>query len=297
VIVSGWGDAPPPPPPPTCADGCGKCGTCKDGACVIDPPLDPVGVSVARSFGLPSETVDNINTGLSKLTSLGIIASVNLLEVEGKVTQKECCDAELGRGFNTKGSVTGNFGGFTVNAKIWPPGPIPTIDVKVAVLGLASLEVKAQFVGGFFLGAAGKVEGEVGFKKNDCKEEDKDGCFFASLKVGVTFTASLQVGASVSVTTDCFFCVKTTTSAEGTLNLGKFSLPLNIAAISYNDESCHSGVKGGTWQFEPGTAEISATFKGKWEPEGSVSQGFNVTFNFLKCSISLDTGIDCKSAL
>jgi hypothetical protein len=248
---------------------------------------------------MPSETVTKINEALDKLSSLGILAEVNLLEIEGTVKTKECCSPETGRGHNTEGSVSGNFGGFSVQGKIWPPGPIPTIDVTVAVLGLASLEIKAQFVGGVFLGVAGKVEGEVGYKQDDCSEDaaDRAGCFFASLKTQLTFSASAQIGASVEVTTDCIFCVKTTTTAEATFNLGKFSLPFDISNISYNEESCSSGLQGGLFEFEPGTFEVSVEFKGKWEPEGSVSQGFDVTFNFLKCSISLDTGVDCTSAL
>jgi len=297
VIVSGWGDAPPPPPPPTCADRCGKCGTCENGTCVIDPPLNPVGIEIKRTFGMPSETVDKINEGLGKLTVFGILAKVNLLEISGSVAAKECCDPELGRGLNQKGSVSGNFGGISVEGKVWPPGPIPTFQATIDVFGVASLSAKAQFIGGLFLGVAAKVEGEVGYKQNDCKEEDKDGCLFASLKIPITFSATAKIGGTASLTFDCIFCVKTTISAEGTLILGQFSLPFNIADVSYNEESCHSGLAGGTLHFDSGSAEISANFKGSYEAEGQVSRSFEVSIKFLKCKVSLDTGFSCASEL
>src|SRR5262249_49870859 len=159
------------------------------------------------TFGFPSEGVSKINEALEKLSAIGILASVNLLQVTGSITTKECCEAETGRGHNSKGSVTGNFGGFSVEGKIWPLGPIPTFQGTVDVFGLASLSAKAQFIGGVFLGVSGKITGEVGYKKDECSKDpaDRAGCFFAQGAIPLTFTATAKIGGTASLTFDCIF--------------------------------------------------------------------------------------------
>ncbi len=301
VIVSGWGDAPPPPPPPSCADGCGKCGTCKNGACVMDPPLDPSVTEVSFTFGLPNEAVSKANKALEELTLVGIKAEFTPTQITGKLTTRECCGAETGRGHNSKGSISGNWGGFSVQAKIWPPGPIPTVDIQIILFGFGSVEAKAQFLGGIFAGVAGKLNGEVGYKKDDCSEkaDDRAGCFFAKVALPITLTATAQIGGSASISWDCIFCTPTTISGEGKLILGGFTWPINIADISFNDASCSAGLHGGVLTPEAGQFEISAELKGTYEPDGGVSKSFDIVKKFLFCTINLNRSpvVDCKSEL
>lgn len=270
------------------------CKVCRGGACT-PIPLNTTETETAFTFGLPVPAVDKLNDALEKFRTLGVLAEVNLLEVGGKVSSKECCDPKLGKGKETSGSVTGDFGGFDVKIKVWPPGPIPTFKGKVDALGLASLEVEAVFVGGVFFGLSGHVTGEIGHKTKDCSANaaDRNGCFFANLKTTLTPSLSAEIGGQGSLTFDCFFCNKTTISVEGSLILGEFSWDLDISNVSYNEESCTSGVKGGLFQPGPGEFKISAHFSGSWEPEGSTKKTFERTFDFLKCEITL-SGVECK---
>ena len=272
------------------------CRACNNGNCALKP-LDPTIVESSLTFGLPAPAVDRINDGLEKLAAIGVLASVNLLEVSGKVITKECCDSKLGKGQETSGSISGNFGGFDVKAKVWPPGPIPTFDREIDVFGLASLAVKAQFVGGLFVGLAGEVSGEVGFKKKSCSSNaaDRAGCFFANLNTTLTPSISAEIGGTASLTFDCFACIEQTVSAEASLIVGQFSWPINISSVGYNQSSCDAGLTGGLFQFNPVEFGVSAHFAGSWKPKGATEISFDKTFNFLKCEIAL-SGVECGVA-
>ena len=272
------------------------CRACSNGNCAVKP-LDPTIVETTRTFGFPAPAVDKINDGLEKLAAIGVLASVNLLEVSGKVITKECCDPKLGKGEETSGSISGNFGGFDVKAKVWPPGPIPTFEGELDVFGVASLEVKAQFVGGLFVGLAGEVSGEVGFKKKSCSSNaaDKAGCFFANLSTTLTPSISAEIGGTASLTFDCLLCVETTVSAEASFIVGQFSWPIDISNIGFNQSSCDAGLTGGVFQFNPVEFGVSARFAGSWKVKGAGEISFDKTFNFLKCEISL-SGAECGVA-
>lgn len=298
VVVSGWGDAPPPPPPPSCADGCGKCGTCQNGACVMDPPLDTSVTEVSRTFGIDSEIVNKINDDLRPFLGLGIAAKVDVAQITGKVATRQCCGPETGVGNNTKGSVSGLLAGITIQGKIWPPGPIPNVDITVTLFGFGSVEAKAQFLGGIFVNLAAKVNGEVGFQQNDCSEKpaNRSGCIFAKAAIPVTVGFSAQIGGSASIAWDCIFCTATTIEGEATLLLGGVSFTINIADISYNQPDCDSGIKGGTFDAEPGKAEISVEIKGNYIQNG-VQSGFDIVHKFLACTIDVTKSpiFDCVS--
>jgi hypothetical protein len=249
-----------------------KCKACSNGS-LADIPLDTTGVTFSETFGLPNDTVTKINDELEKLSLIGILAKVNLLQITGTLKTQECCEPETGKGHKTTGSVSGNFGGFSVEGKIWPPGPIPTLDVTVDVIGVASLEVKAQFIGGVFLGVSGNVTGEVGRRKDECSKDPNDqaGCFFAKLQIPITLTIEV----------------------EATFNAGELSWPINLSNVSYNDPTCSSGLTGGLLQAQDGEFKISATFKGSYTPEGGVSHSYNTTIDFLSCKINL-SGVTCE---
>jgi hypothetical protein len=272
-----------------------KCKVCKNGTPTL---IEESGteVTISETFGLPNETVSKINEALDKLSVIGILAKVNLLEITGSIKTKECCVPTTGeKGHNTTGSVTGNFGGFSVEGKIWPPGPIPTVEVTIDIFGLASVSAKAQFIGGVFLGVSAKVVGEVGRRKNECSEDpaDRAGCFFARLDIPLTLSATAKIGGTASLSFDCFFCIKETIEAEGTLIIGGFSWPINISSVSYNVPACSSGLTGGLFQPQDGEFKIGVEFKGKYTPEGGVSRSINFSADFLSCKINL-SGVTCE---
>ena len=272
-----------------------KCKICKNGVPTL---IEESGteVTLSETFGLPNDTVSKINEALDKLSVIGILAKVNLLEITGSIKTKECCVPTTGeKGHNTTGSVSGNFGGVSVEGKIWPLGPIPTVEVTIDVFGLASVSAKAQFIGGVFLGVSAKVVGEVGRRKNECSEDpaDRDGCFFARLDIPLTLTATAKIGGTASLSFDCIFCIKETIEAEGTLIIGGFSWPINISSVSYNVPACSSGLAGGLFQPQDGEFKIGVEFKGKYTPEGGVSRSINFSADFLSCKINL-SGVTCE---
>ena len=67
-----------------------KCKICKGGVPTL---IDDSGteVTLSETFGLPNETVSKINEALDKLSVIGILAKVNLLEITGSIKTKECC--------------------------------------------------------------------------------------------------------------------------------------------------------------------------------------------------------------
>lgn len=271
-----------------------KCKECKDGQ-VKDIELDTTKTTVAYTFSPPSESVKKINDGLEELTKVGVLASVNLLQIQGTLSSKECCSAETGKGKDVSGSVNGNFGGFSVKGKIWPPGPIPTFGPKTFNAGIASLTVKAQFVGGIFLGLTGSVSGEVGYKKNDCSADpnDRNGCAYGQLNTALTPSLSAEIGGSASLEFDCTFCVKETIEGSASLVAGELSWPLNLSAVGYNVANCSAGLSGGLFQFGSGSFKVGAKFSGSYQADGGGKNTYDVSFDFVSCEIS-SAGVNCS---
>jgi hypothetical protein len=221
---------------------CPACQKCQGNSCAADPGQDgatvpdnkcmvckggsptPIDVSstettTSLSFQPPDETVKKINDALDLLKKIGVEASVNLLKVTGTVTQKQCCEKDTGKGQEVTGSVTGNFGGFSLSGRIFPaPGtPNPSIDVKVDAIGLFTLEFKGEFKGGVFLSGDLKTSGQIGFRKKDCDKNpaNRAGCFFATLDNSVTLGATAQLALDASLSFDCPVCTKFTVAADG----------------------------------------------------------------------------------
>jgi hypothetical protein len=121
--------------------------------------------------------------------------------------------------------------GFSVKGNIWPPCPIPSFKVKVDAWGVASLEAKAEFVGGIFVGLKGKVTGEIGYKKKECSADpaDRAGCVFGKVELGLTPSISAEIGGSASITFDCFFCDAETVAVAASFIAGDLSWPISIA--------------------------------------------------------------------
>jgi hypothetical protein len=261
----------------------------------VKKPLGPP-TSYSYTYGAPSDVANKINSALGELKTVGVIASVNLLQVKGTITESDCCDPDKGKGKKLQGTVNGNFGGFSVKGKIWPPGPIPTFGPKeIDVFGLASLTVKAEFVGGIFLGLAGNISGEVGYKKDDCSKDPNNqaGCVYANLNTTLTPSFSAEIGASGSLTTDCAFCVKETISLSGSVILGQLSWPLNLSTVTYNQASCSAGVAGGFFEATPATFKTSVKFSGSYSDSSGTKVTVDKTLDFLSCTISLSSGVTC----
>lgn len=271
-----------------------KCSECKNGG-LSKIPLNTTNVEYAYSFSPPSEGVEKINSGLDKLKKIGIIASVNLLTVTGKVSEKECCSPKTGKGKEISGSVEGSFGSAQVKAKIWPPGPIPSFEGTVDVFGVAELKASAEFIGGVFVGAKAEVKGSVGYRKKDCsdKDADKAGCLFATLDTTLTFSASAEITGSGKLEYDCFFCVPGSVAVEASATLGQFSLPAEIASVSYNKDSCTDGLQGGTLNWGDGEFVTNVKFSGSYQPEGGAKHQIEKSFELAKCKINLDSGVTC----
>ena len=163
VLKAGWHCGGNPAPTGAAAN-CPSCQICKTDHCEADPaqngqelpndkcticengspkPIDvnSTGVELSYTFGPPETATKKINDALKQLEKIGVIASVSLLQIQGKISEKECCDPASGKGKGKElsGQVTGDFGGFSVKGKIWPPGPIPTFEATIDAFGLASL--------------------------------------------------------------------------------------------------------------------------------------------------------------
>jgi hypothetical protein len=273
-----------------------KCKICKDGSPTpID--LNKIGNELSYKYGPPAPAVSKINAALDELKKIGVIASVSLLEITGKISEKECCDPSIGKGKGTElsGSVTGDFGGFSVKGKVWPPGPIPSFKVTVDAFGLASLEAKAEFVGGIFLGLTGKVTGEIGYKKKECSTDpaDQAGCVFGKLELGLTPSISAEIGGNASITFDCFFCDKTTIAVAASFIAGDLSWPISIAGVQYNTTSCSSGLAGGFFNPGDGKFKVQVKFSGSYKTTDTGSRKVEYTFTFVDCTIN-GSGVSCS---
>ncbi|MBL9128889.1 MAG: hypothetical protein JNL97_14650, partial [Verrucomicrobiales bacterium] len=281
-----------------CNDGddCTKDDKCQGGECKgtkidLDPPVEVT----LGGFDPPAPGVDKINKALEELKKIGIIASVNVLQVTLKGTSKPCCEDNV-RGEEVSMSAAGDFGGFKVKGKIWPPGPIPTFGPKtIDIFGLAELTAEAEFVGGVFVGLTGNVSGEIGRKKNDCSKNpaDKAGCTFGELKTSIGVSLSAEVGGSGKLEFDCLFCTKTTIQISASFVVGELAWSLDISNVSYNKASCSSGLAGGLLKFNPGSFKISAKFSGSYEVEDAGKRSVDVSIDFLSCEIAL-SGVTCN---
>ena len=169
--------------------------------------------------------------------------------------------------------------------------------MKVDFFGLASLEAKAQFVGGIFLGLTGKVTGQVGYRKKDCAKDpaDQAGCIFAKLEINLTPSVSAEIGGSASISFDCFFCDKETIAVAASFIVGEFSWPISIAGVQYNAEKCSSGLTGGF--FNPGDVsfKVQVKFSGSYTTTDTGSRKVEYTFTFVECKINL-SGVSCTTA-
>ncbi len=271
-----------------------KCKVCKNGS---PTPIDVnnTETEVSFSFEVPNEATKKLNEDLELLKDFGIDAKFNLLTITGKLKEKDCCEKETGKGKESEGSVTGDFGGFSIEVHVWPPlGPIPHFDLTISVIGVASVEVKGEFKGGVFVKLEGKVSGTVGHKKKECdkNEANRAGCFFANLKIGLTVGASAKLEGSGSLTYDCIFCDKTTIAVEASFALGDFSWDLSIADVTFNDPDCNSGLKGGFFHPGDGKFRIGGKFSGSYTTQG-VKQKIEFTKDILGCTIN-SKGIDCN---
>jgi hypothetical protein len=268
------------------------CQTCMDGS-PEDKPL-PAAQEIAYTYGLPSDAIDKINELLLPLRAFGVAAELNGNQIQGKASLEPCCEKATGNIDNKiDGSVTGTLGGFTINWKVYPPGPFPELKVKIdaGVFGVEvfSLTADAIFKGGIFLNLAGTAGGQIGYRKDPCSEnaDDKNGCFYANAKATLTPSLTAQVGGSADVKYDCIFCTPATIKVEATMFFGNLSWPLDFDAFTYNDTTCSTGFQGGRFAPQPGKFDVSVNFKGSYQPDGQASKAVDYTYKFLSCTINL----------
>ncbi len=275
--------------------GTNKCLACKDGG-VEELDVDETVTTLSYTYGFPSESIKKINDELENLTKFGILAKVSGPSIAGQIQSSECCEPTQGVANKLSGSVNGNLIGFNVKGKVWPLGPIPTWDPPAVDIGLFSLDFKAQFIGGIFLGVDLSAAGLVGYKKDPCSDvpADRDGCFNAEVGVNLTPKISAELGGEGSLNYDCLFlCDETTVSVSLSFIFGELSWPITITGVSYNKESCAAGLAGGNMQANPVDFKISTRVSGSYQKAGEASQTIDLTFDFVSCSISL-SGATCN---
>ncbi len=278
-------------------DVCTENDRCQGTECKGDKiELDP---SVQISLGgiKPAQpVVDEINEELKELKKLGIIASVNLLQVTISGSEKGCCHPQRGEGKESKLSAGGSFGGFSVKGKLWPPGPIPKFGpYSLDVWGLVTLKAEFEMYGGLFIGVSGNISGEIGKRQSDCEEDPANaaGCFYAELATAMTGSLSAEASIGGEFSCDGVFCPVDKIAISGGVVLGNLSMTLNISKVSYNGSSCSSGLTGGVFEFDPLSFKVSANFSGSYEADGS-SRSVDATVEFLSCEISLSKGVECS---
>jgi hypothetical protein len=315
VLKAGWHCGGDPNTAGTVAD-CAVCQICDGAECVADPsqngtpvssnkcqvcmdgsPEDkPLGDSqdISFTYGLPSDAIEKINQALAPLRAFGVAAEINGNQIEGKAQLEPCCEKATGNiDQKIDGSVTGTLGGFTINWKVYPPGPFPELKVQIdaGVFGIEifSLTADAIFKGGIFLNLKGTAGGQIGYRKDPCSEDanDKAGCFYANAKATLTPSLTAQVGGSADVKYDCFFCTPATIKVEATMFFGNLAWPLDFDAFTYNDKTCSTGFQGGRFAPQAGTFDVSVNFKGSYQPDGQASKSIDYTRKFLSCKIDL----------
>jgi hypothetical protein len=295
---------------------CPRCQMCNGSSCVADPsqdgnpipnnkcqicqngspaqiPIDPTQTQNQFTFGLPTPMLSAITDAINSIGHpLGLDLSTNLLQIQGTLSTQQCCDPANGLGSNTDGNITGNFGGFTLKGKIWPPGPIPDVDVEINI-GTFSVEFKAKFLGGLFVNLGAQVTGQLGYRKSDCSDNsaDKAGCFYGSLNT--TFTPGFDVELTGSAELDFGNCdpIQNPTlsgcsvlSGSLSLVLGNFSWPINLSAVGYNVDNCSAGLTGGLLTAPKGSLTVSASASVGYSYAG-YSGTFQRTWNVLSCDI------------
>jgi hypothetical protein len=268
-----------------------KCKVCKNGTPTkID--VNNTESEVSFSYAVPDEATKQLNDDLELLKDFGIDINFHLLTITGTLKEKDCCEPETGKGKESEGSVTGDFGGFSVEVHVWPPfGPNPSFDLKVSVLGVGSIEVQGEIKGGAFIKLEGKVAGKVGHRTKGCdkKEANRAGCFFANLKTTITAGASLKLEGSGSITYACILCGKTTIAVEASFALGDFSWDLTISEIGFNDPDCGTGLTGGLFEPGDGKFRVGAKFSGSITKPDGIKRKVEFTKDILGCTINRET--------
>jgi hypothetical protein len=275
------------------------CKECKDGSCT-PIPLDPTETSVSYAFQLPSTTIDDINDDLKELLAIGIKATVTPPSIGGTITSKECCAIDTGKSTTANGVVTGSLGSVSFQGKIWPPGPIASISIRIDATGLAKLYASVTLSAGLFANFTATAQGEIGYVKDGCAENQatRDGCVYADLTVPITFGLSGQLGGSGEVTYSCIICDTTKIAVDANLYFGNLVFPLNISELKYNingsnEPDCTAGLSGGILQWQPATFEIGGDFSGSWQTNGGVTRVVKFSCDILSCTIDLTSGIKC----
>ena len=322
VLKAGWhcgGD----PNSTGSAGTCPDCQTCQGSGCAADPaqngqplakdkcqvcqngspsaiPLDPTELSASYTFQMPSPTIDDINEILKELLEIGIKAQLTPASIGGTLTTKECCAKDTGKSTTTKGSISAALGSFSFQGKIWPPGPIPNISIEIDAFGLAHLDASVTLLAGVFANLTATAQGEVGYIKDGCAENDatRNGCVFADFTVPLTLGLSGQVGGSGEATYSCVVCDTTKISVDGNFFFGNLAFPLNIAELKYNfnasnEQDCTAGFSGGTLQWQPATFKIGGDFTGSWQVNGGTTRIVKFSADILSCTIDLTSGIKC----
>jgi len=270
-----------------------KCQQCKNGA-PEEIPLSDTEQSISYTFGVPNETVSEINDLLGELKSVGVIASLEVLSVTGELKTKECCEPKTGKGEETTGSVKGTLIKVEVKGKLWPPGPIPSKEIEID-FGFGEITIQGEFVGGIFLNGTGSIEGMVGYRKRTCADDpaDKAGCLFAEMSANLTPSISAEIGGSGSLEYSCIFCegAKYTVSARAAAEV---SWPWKIATVSYNLSKCSDGLKGGAFEPQPVAFDIFVEFSGSYEPADGPTEKISYNLKLLHCQLPGDNGDYCQ---
>jgi hypothetical protein len=270
-----------------------KCQQCKGGA-PEDIPLSDTEKTISYTFGVPNETVKEINDLLGELKSVGVIASLEVLSLTGELKSKECCEPKTGKGEETTGSVKGTLIKVEVKGKLWPPGPIPSKEIEID-FGFGEITIQGEFVGGIFLNGAGSIEGTVGYRKRTCADDpaDKAGCLFAEMSANLTPSISAEIGGSGSLEYSCIFCegAKYTVSARAAAEV---AWPWKIATVSYNLSKCSDGLKAGAFEPQPVAFDIFVEFSGSYEPADGPSEKITYNLKLLHCQLPGDNGDYCQ---
>jgi hypothetical protein len=259
------------------------------------PTIDSV------TLGMPSAVSAKANAALSKLDKIGIQAQVNLLQVTGTSKEEECCHPKKGKNKKLTQSASGNFGGVQVRARIFPlgGGKIPLGSWYID-WGFAVIKISGSAEGGVYAGVKADLLGEVGKRYDPCTDNpaDAEGCFFASLgvNVSVSLSAEIKVGGDVNITCDFDLC----DPRHGSIYFSAgatAAIPVSITGISYNKPTCDSGLSGGDFSAGTATFKVVGEITAKWthtSSNGVETSQYKRTAEFLSCTISGESGVDCQ---
>lgn len=275
------------------------CKQCMDGG-AQDIPLNPPKID-SVTLGLPSAVSAKANAALSKLEKIGIQAQVNLLQVTGTTKEEDCCHPKKGKNVKLTQSASGNFGGFQIKAPIFPlgGGKLPLGSWYID-WGFAVIKISGSAAGGVFAGVKVDLLGEVGKRYDPCTDNpaDAEGCFFATLGINVSVTISAEVKAGGDVQITCDFDMCDPRHGSIYFSAGAFAaIPVSVTGISYNKEGCDSGLRGGELTAGTATFKVVGEIIAKWthtSSNGVETSQYKTTTEFLSCTISGETGVDCK---